>query len=296
MNSEQKEDTRVKNREIIEKILAYHPDLGPDYKGCDDWKCGDPERECTGVITAMVATMNVIRETIRLGANLIIVHEPTFYTSEDGPGWFEDFPNAVYEEKRKLLDDNGITIWRDHDHMHIHNPDGIFTGVIKYMGWEGRAVPDFDTGSFGHYIIDLPEEITLEALCRQLIDTIGLNGLRYIGDPKAKLRRAAIVGHLFPGPCTKKRSDGAEMEYGNVITQTLEERVDVILPGEVIDWTTAAYVRDAVQQGRAKAMINMGHMNWEELGMKYAKDWISELLGGAVSVTYVPSEDMYSFS
>ena len=30
------------NREVIEKILAYHPDL-PNYHGCDDWKCGNPD-------------------------------------------------------------------------------------------------------------------------------------------------------------------------------------------------------------------------------------------------------------
>ena len=42
-------------------------------------------------------------------------------------------------------------------------------------------------------------------------------------------------------------------------------------------------------------MINLGHYNWEELGMRYAKDWLSELLGGEVPVTYVPSEDMYQF-
>ena len=275
----------MKNREVIEKILAYHPDLGPDYNGCDDWKCGDPDDECTGVVTAMVATQNVVRRAIELGANLIVVHEPTFYTSEDGPGWFEDFPNAVYEQKRCLLDDNGIAVWRDHDHLHAHDPDGIFTGVIKYMGWEGRAVPDFDTGSFGHYIVDLPEEITVAQLCRQLIETIGLNGVRFIGDPESKVSKAAIVGHLFPGPCSKTRADGSPMEV----------RVDVILPGEVIDWTTAAYVRDAVQQGRAKALINLGHMNWEELGMRYAAEWIGGLLGDAVNVTYVPSEDMYNY-
>ena len=75
---------------------------------------------------------------MRWGANLLIVHEPTFYTSQDGPGWFEDFPNRVYAEKRQLLEESGIAIWRDHDHMHFHQPDSIFTGVLKGLGWEDR--------------------------------------------------------------------------------------------------------------------------------------------------------------
>ena len=42
-------------------------------------------------------------------------------------------------------------------------------------------------------------------------------------------------------------------------------------------------------------MINLGHFNWEELGMKYMKDWLSELVENKVAVTYVPSGDMYRF-
>ena len=71
--------------------------------------------------------------------------------------------------------------------------------------------------------------------------------------------------------------------------------MDVILPGEIVEWTALSYVRDAVQQGRAKAMINIGHLNWEELGMKYAREWISDLVDGRLPVTYVPSEDMYRY-
>lgn len=280
-------------REIVDKILAYHPFI-PNYNGCDSWKCGNPDEECTGIVTALVPTVNVIKKAIELGANLIIVHEPTFYTSADQAGWFEDFPCEVYEEKQKLLDEHHISIWRDHDHMHFHRPDGIFTGVLKYLGWEDCSEVDTDTGSFAHFHVHFPE-MTVAELCKYLIDHIGMNGVRYIGNPDAKVTSAAFVGHLFPGNSRKTHKDGSPCEYSVQIIKDLEERVDVILPGEIIDWTVASYVRDAAQQGRNKAMINLGHMNWEELGMKYAKDWVSELIDNALPVTYVPSEDMYNF-
>ena len=284
----------MKNREVIEKILAYHPQL-PGYQGCDEWKTGDPEEECTGIVTALVPTVNVIRKTIELGANLLIVHEPLFYTSADKGGWYEDFPNAVYEEKKKLIDDHGISIWRDHDHIHMHQPDGIFAGVLKYLGWEDYATADLNTGAFGHYIVDLPEEITLEALCCHLMERIGLNGLRYVGNPGDKVRSLAMVGHLYPMDFGMKHHDGSPAEYSVQIIKLLEQRVDVILPGEIIDWTVVSYIRDALQQGRKKAMINLGHLNWEELGMKYARQWLEELINHTLPVTYVPSEDMYRF-
>ncbi len=281
----------MKNREVIETILAYHP-ATPGYKGCDDYKSGDPEAECTGIVTALSPNIHVLRETIRLGANLLIVHEPTFYTSADEAGWFEDFDNEVYEEKRKLIDKHGITIWRDHDHMHMHRPDSIFTGVLKYMGWEDKAEVDLNTGLFAHWIVRF-DPMTLRDLCEDIIDKIGLNGLRYIGDPDALVSSLAIVGHLYP--MDVKRKDGSVTEYGVRVIETLEKKADVILPGEVIDWTALSYVRDAVDLGKTKAVIIIGHFNWEELGMKYYRDWLPDLIGHAVPVTYVPSKDMYRF-
>ena len=284
----------MKKSEVIEKILAYHPHL-PGYHGCDDWKAGDTDSECTGVVTALSPTVNVIKKTAELGANLIIAHEPTFYTSLDEPGWFEDFPNSVYEEKKKLLDEHGISVWRDHDHMHAHQPDGIFTGVLKYLGWENDCTVESSDAGFAHFIVKIPKT-TVGELCQKLIDTIGLNGLRYIGDPSAEVSTLAIVGHLYPMHIDKTRKDGKPLEYGVQIIDTLEHKADVILPGEIIEWTVLSYVRDAVQLGKAKAVINLGHFNWEELGMKYAQEWISELVAGAVPVTYVPSEDMWRFA
>jgi putative NIF3 family GTP cyclohydrolase 1 type 2 len=282
------------NRDVVNKILAYHPQT-PGYHGCDDWKAGNPDDECRGIATALVPTVEVIKKTAELGANLLIVHEPTFYTSLDEAGWFEDFGNSVYEDKKKLLEETGITIWRDHDHLHMHNPDGIFTGVLKYMGWADYARTITDTGLFSHFYIDLPEETTVRNLCLYIKEKLGLNGLRYIGNPDSSVKKIAFVGHLYPMPMMKKGKDGRNLEYSVQIIRELEEEVDVIIPGEIIEWTVMSYVRDAVQQGKNKAAINLGHFNWEELGMKYAKDWIDDLVKGEVPVTYVPGGDTYNF-
>ncbi|MBR4469855.1 MAG: Nif3-like dinuclear metal center hexameric protein [Erysipelotrichaceae bacterium] len=282
----------MKIREVIDKILEYHPKFPESYAGCDEFKCGDPDDECTGVITSMAATVNVIRKAIELGANLIVVHEPTFYTSIDKGSWDETFDNEVYEEKKKLLDEHHIAVWRDHDHMHAHNPDSIFTGVLKYLGWQEKAVLDPDTGSYAHYYVEI-EPMKLKDLCHHLIDTIGMNGCRIIGDPEMMVSKIALVGHLFPSDYRLK--DGTTGEYSVKVIECLEKGADVIIPGEVIDWTVLSYIRDANELGKKKAMINLGHFNWEELGMKYMKDWLSELLEDKVKVTYVAPGDMYRF-
>ncbi len=282
------------NREVVDKILAYHPKFPEDYHGCDDWKTGNPDDECTGIVTTLAATVNVVRKAAELGANLIIVHEPTFYTSEDGPGWFEDFPNEVYEEKRRIIDEHGIAIWRDHDHIHTHEPDGIFTGMVKYMGWEGKIRQSAKDGMMSPFIVDFPE-MTLRELCRNLIEKLGINGLRYVGDPDAKVKSMAMVGHLYPNSFPASHRDGSPAEYSVSVIDVLESEADVLLPGEVIDWTVLSYARDAMQLGKNKAVISIGHFNGEELGMKYAEIWLGELIGHCVPITYVPTEDMYGY-
>lgn len=209
----------MKISEVVEKILEYHPHL-EGYEGCDDYKCGDPRQECTGVVTALTPNISVIRKAIELGSNLIVVHEPTFYTSDDGPGWFEEFPNEIYEKKRALLDEHGIVVWRDHDHMHAHNPDSIFTGVLKYLDWQDKARVDSDTGLFSHFLVDI-EETSLRNLCEYLIDKIGINGARIIGDPESRVSRIAFVGHLYPQDYRKK--DGSRGEYSVKVIETLEK-------------------------------------------------------------------------
>lgn len=284
----------MKIREVTDRILDYHPHLDESYDGCDGFKSGNPEVECTGIATALVPTVEVIRKTAALGCNLLYVHEPSYYCTPDYPDWRAGFRNEVYEEKRALLDQHGIAIWRDHDHTHAHQPDGIFTGVIKYLGWE-----PYLTGTEGMMMFFQFPDMTVGKMNAHLRERLSLNGLRYIGNPDDQLRKVAIVGHLLPDVVTHvpTTGDGFVPEAATDIIRVMEqEQVDAILPGEVVDWTAMSYIRDAVQLGKVKAAFNVGHFNWEELGMKYAADWIPEVVGGDIPVHYVPSGDIYQFA
>jgi hypothetical protein len=63
-----------------------------------------------------------------VGANLIIAHEPVFYSHLDQTDWLRR--DTVYNAKRRLLDEHHIVVWRFHDYWHMHQPDGILTGVL----------------------------------------------------------------------------------------------------------------------------------------------------------------------
>lgn len=133
-------------QEILDRVSEYHPDLGEDYHGCDEVKFGDCSQECTGIVSALVPTVDVIRRAVELKANLLYVHEPVSYLTPDWPEWKADYKCRIYDEKLKLLKENKIVLVRDHDHMHAHKPDSIFTGVLKYLGWMeySDSIADYD--------------------------------------------------------------------------------------------------------------------------------------------------------
>lgn len=282
----------MKNKEVIDKILAYHPVL-ENYHGCDGYKAGNPEDECTGIVSALVPTVEVIKKAAELGCNLIVTHEPIFYQTPDFSDWKGDFSNRIYEEKLKLLKETGITVWRDHDHMHAHKPDSIFTGVIRYLGWEDYYTPSKDRCT---YQISLPET-TVGELAVYLREKLHLNGLRYMGRDSDRISKIALVGHIYPNSFIPDGmgEDGYYHDYSMEVIRLMEDGVQAILPGEIIEWTTLAYIRDGIAQGKAMACYNIGHFNWEELGMKYAADWIKELVNDDVPVHYVPTGDAFSY-
>lgn len=283
-------------QEILDRVSEYHPDLGKDYHGCDEVKFGDCSQECTGIVSALVPTVDVIRRAVELKANLLYVHEPVSYLTPDWPEWKADYKCRIYDEKLKLLKENKIVLVRDHDHMHTHKPDSIFTGVLKYLGWmeyltEEQKIP------FG-YTVCFPKAKKLREINQELIEKIGMQGLRFIGNPEAELKKIAFTGHIYPDAFIPQHfnEDGSWSDYATEIIREMEQDgVECIIPGEVIEWTVLSYIRDGISLGKNLACINPGHFNWEELGARYAKDWLMELTENKVSVFYVPTGDMWKY-
>ena len=263
----------MKIQEVIDRILAYHPELPADRPTCDGFKSGDPQAECTGIVTSVQASVDVIRKTAAAGANLLIVHEPTFYSHMDPTDWLEG--DEVYEQKRALLDQFGIAVWRDHDHIHAHDPDGIMTGFAAEMGWS-----EYMEEYRGFRSVFVLPQTTPREICRQMKEKLGLNAVRVIGNLDAPVTRTAIVGHIF--------------DEREVTSRIRQENIEVGIALDVMDWTTNSYIRDAGQLGLNRALVLAGHMNTEELGMKWAVNWIRKLVP-ELPVSFIPANDIYQY-
>lgn len=220
-------------------------------KTVDVIKAGDPQTRVTGIVTTMFATMDVLKKAVEMNCNLIIAHEPVFYNHLDETKQFLNDP--VYLEKKKYIDDNKLVIWRFHDYIHRLKPDAIDHGMAKKLGWESFS-PDKEYNMFR-----LPET-TLRELLVELKRIFPKNAFNIVGDPDMRLSKVAFSAGA-PGSTLHIR--------------LLEDAsVDVVLAGEVPQWETYEYARDAVSQNRKKAIVFLGHVTSEEPGMEYCAEWL----------------------
>lgn len=286
----------MRNREIIDKIIQYHPQV-ENYHGCDEYKCGNPENECRGVAVALVPTVEVIEKTYKAGCNLLVTHEPIYYQTPDYSEWKGAFQNSVVDEKMQLLCKYGMTVWRDHDHMHRHQPDAIFSGVLKQLGWDKYEI-DLSGKIPYAYAVELPEAVTVAEMGKYLVEKIGINGVKYIGRDEDSVKRILIAAHLYPNGFYHDgmQEDGFYHDYSMDLMQVMEMQcMDALIPGEIIEWTILSYIRDAASLGRNKSCFNIGHFALEELGMKEAAKWIQGLVGETVQVRYIHSGEAFLY-
>lgn len=267
-------------KEIIEGVIEKSGSRRFPYnETCDHLMIGDENMEVTGVVTTFMATVDVIKEAIKLGANFIITHEPTWFTGKDDEDWLSDDP--VYHAKKKILEDNRIAIWRFHDHMHAGTEDWIYHGFDEEFGW--RYYRERDKRGFGGTYV-LPET-SLGELVDFFKDKLNLRALRVIGNPKMPVRR---VGVLVGGGSLGLGVENMPMIY-------MKERdIDVVVCGDITEWTLSAYVRDASQMGMNKAMIVLGHERSEECGMKHLPGWLKSITGD-IPVTFVDAGDPFTY-
>ncbi len=271
-------------QQVIDKIIAYHPPLGDrEAITCDTVKFGDTSIPCTGIATAIYPSPDIIRMAAEAGCNLLVVHEPSFYSHMDPLDWLAD--NQTAHLKMELLREHHMVILRDHDRIHTHIPDGIFYGVVQELGWQQYLKTDLNQPSDPSRVFIAEFEmpgIPVAQLAAQIKEKLQLKQLRIIGNRDTIVHKAALGGHLFPNS-------------GKVISAIEQQQIDLLIPLEMIDWEVPCYFKDAGQLGLNKACLQTGHYNGEELGMKYAVNWLRELTGNTLPVVFCPNQDMYDY-
>ena len=257
-------------QQIMDKLFSLSFDS--DFSNtCDTLKAGDPKTEVTKIAVTMHATVEVVKKAADWGAQLLIVHEPVYYNHLD------NHSNERIEcEKRKLIQDLNLTIFRYHDHPHSCTPDIIGAGQFKNLGLEGSIEP---TNRFGLTKFHLAKPISALELAKILETRSGLKHVKLCGNLNHKF--STILG-LFGTP-------------GHLKEEFSKDGEQFILTGEISEWSLGEFVRDAAALGHKKALIVMGHEGSEREGMVYTTEILSQMFP-KLEVKYIECGEVYTYT
>jgi putative NIF3 family GTP cyclohydrolase 1 type 2 len=256
-------------QEVMDIVLKDVPGA-PFKQTVDTLKSGRPDQVVTGIITTMFPTIDIIKLAISNKANFIIAHEPSFYNHQDDAKWVS--PNDVLKQKQALLEKHQIVIWRFHDYCHALRPDAISYGVAKKANW----LPYYKSGDI---MLKVPP-VSLQNLVQHLKTSLGISKLRIIGDLTQTCERIA----LLPGAWGGQRQ----------VSTAEEQKPDVLIVGEIHEWETGEYIRDARSFGSKTSLVILGHSVSEEPGMEYLVEWLTTRLPG-MNIKHIASGDPFTF-
>jgi putative NIF3 family GTP cyclohydrolase 1 type 2 len=251
-------------------IARMQQHIGVPWKaqGVDGFKAGAPETVVRGIGTTMMATFDALKSAARQGLNMVVTHEPTYWSHPDTLTQLQDDP--LYRKKLAFLRAHDMVSFHFHDNWHALKPvDGIDYGTQQLMGWTQYMHAD------NQRLFTLPPT-TLGALAADFAARMGARTMRVVGDPALPVR-------------TVYESWGYCSAFPGI---TFFDQADVLVIGEAQDWDLVAYAQDLVAMGEKKALIILGHVKSEQWGMRYCADWLKGFVP-EVPVRFVPIIEPY---
>ncbi len=263
-------------QDVVKQVQAS---LGGDWPatGLDGFKAGDPNTPVRGIATTAMATVEVLKQAVAAGTNLVISYEPTFFGRQDGrpspagrgpAGVAPDDP--VFRAKQDFIEKNGLVVYRLHDHWQARKENEMLTGLAASLGWTKYRVRPDDS------LYDLPSG-SAEDVVAQLRKSLNLRGgLRAVGDRKATVRRVM----LHPGTLTPA-----------IMWQRYSE-TDLIVTGEVREWENTYYAADIFTAGEKRGLVTLGRIVSEDPGMRACADWLKTLVPD-IPTRWISAGDLY---
>ena len=245
---------------------------------------GNPEQECTGIVTTCYPSIEVIEKAGQAGFNLIVTHEAMFWNHGDHTEWLTEI--TAFQKKEALLKKYNICVWRNHDHIHAGIPvngqvkDGIFYGMCEKLGWNAYQA---DPSALFPQQYEIPE-MSVAEMADLLISKFRLQGVRFIGNPDCRIKKVYVPLHILG------RSGDSEL-----IAKINDENINCLITLEMVDFTVCEYMRDAAMLKEDRCIFALGHFNMEEIGMEYYADFLRERIPNSLPVVFLQSGDAYAY-
>jgi len=236
---------------------------------------GDPSTEVTGIGTCWLPYWETCRQAVRDGVNLLVVHEPTFYThwdlDEKSPDLFAAsaagraaYLKAVDAKKAWILG-NKLVVIRCHDVLDKLGGFGIPHAFGKLLGFAGgdviRSKPYYNVyRTAPKRAGDVAREIA-----RRMAD-VRQPGVAFYGDKDRVVSSVGVGTGCFCDP----------IEF-----MDLAPDLFIAIDDIVRTWTQTVYARDT---GHPLVVVNHGAT--EEAGVRGLSEFLAKTYAGRKVVHY----------
>lgn len=259
--------------ELHQWLRSLHPVPEPSV---DRIILGDATCDVRGIAVVWMPTWHALREAARRGCNVVVAHEPTFFTHHDLDGFdaaFADAPPraraslaAMRDAKRAWIEQHGLVIIRCHD-VPDAMPGGVVDALADALGFAAAEV----AAAWQRYrVVRLAAAREARDVARRLADafaSLGQPGVGFYGDPARPVRTLGLgTGY----GCEPWRF----VELGADMGLTIDDRIKT--------WTDGEWADDS---GYPLAVIN--HGTSEEWGVRRLAQRIEEHFP-AIPVRLIP--------
>lgn len=237
----------MKCDEIIKKLESLSP-----VSFAEEWDnvgllAGRRDKEVSTVYIALDATDEVVKEAVRLGADLLLTHHPLIF-KKMGRITTEDFIGRRLVELLR----NDISYYAMHTNFDVKGMAELGAarmGLVDCQVLEATCLPEQEgIGKVG----GLPCEMTVADCASKVKEAFGVELVKIFGRPDYKVRKAAIC----PG------------SGKSVIGKAIAAGAQVLVTGD-IDHHDGI---DAAAQGLA--IIDAGHYGVEKIFIPYMKQYL----------------------
>jgi putative NIF3 family GTP cyclohydrolase 1 type 2 len=252
--------TMAKNSALIsagelQKFLVSLTQLKP--RTVDRFIIGDPSTVIKKTGTCWMSDWKTCRKAVESGVNVLVTHEPTFYThwdldeKEDDYYGSSAYTKQLYleqvEKKKRWINENGLVIIRNHDTLDSLKDNGIPFALGNFLGFSNKDI----INSRMYYNVYKTDKQSAAGYAKNVagkLAELGQPGVAFYGDPERVISSVGIGTGCISDP----------MEFAD-----LRPDLFIAIDDVVRTWTQTAYANDT-----GEPLIVINHGTAEEMGMR----------------------------
>lgn len=247
----------------LQQFLVSQTTLKP--KTVDRIIIGDPETKVKKVGTCWMPYWETCKQAVKSGVNVLVTHEPTFYTHWDLDEKTEDyfrsseFTKNLYieqvEKKKKWILDNGLVIIRNHDTMDALKDVGIPFALGSFLGFPNSDIIASRTYYNVYRVKNQPASVFAGQIAKKLSE-LGQPGVAFYGNPALPVRSVGVGTGCICDP----------MEFADLVPD-----IFIAIDDVVRTWTQTTFSQDT-----GTPLIVINHGTSEEMGMRMLSNIIRQ--------------------